>query len=66
MVRAVMLFKVNEMMIEKKRALEILYNNIVKPAIDEDDIVLVDYKRARMELMMEGEHDREGSEKKDS
>ena len=54
------------MMIEKKRALEILYNNIVKPAIDEDDIVLVDYKRAYMELMMEGEHDRERSEKKDS
>lgn len=51
------------MEIDKERVLEILYNNIVKPAIDEDDVVLVDYKRAYMEIMMEGEHDREGSKK---
>lgn len=51
------------MKIEKEKVLQILYNNIVKPAVDEDDVVLVDYKRAKMEIMMEGEHDREGSKK---
>lgn len=51
------------MKIDKERVLEILYNNIVKPAIDEDDVALVDYERAKMEIMMEGEHDREGSKK---
>lgn len=47
------------MKIEKEKVLKILYNNIVKPAVDEDDVALVDYKRAYMEVMMEGEHDRE-------
>ena len=54
------------MKIEKEKVLKILYNNIVKPAIDEDDTVLVDYRRAYLEIMMEGEHDEQTSTGEDS
>ena len=36
---------------DKAKVLNILYECIVKPAIDEDDVVFVDYNRAKAMIM---------------
>ena len=36
---------------DKEKVLQILYDCIVKPAIDEDDVVFVDYYRAKSMIM---------------